>query len=268
MLKKVGYIILVIMVGVFALISIFIKLSDTTELILIIIIVLVSTLLIIHRIWLKNTNKRLMSSFAKKHGFDFVPNLSNWQSNSQLLNSGLGRKISNYMRGEYKGVQIEIYNYFHTFDYIKYSRDYEYIVFESKVNKKLPTAIITGENNYLSQVLYTLDLPVSLVADKLETESNDFNKDFKIFLEKNYRDDNKLQILGILTPDIMAILVDENTREKGKDIHVEMNDNSLLLYLSIEFNLEGALWDKLIKNESDLQKLLDLLYKLIEAAGQ
>lgn len=203
-------------------------------------------------------NKSIMKSFAKDLGFP--SNISNVEivkkeSSCQLLNSGADRRIFNYIRTAYKDIPVEVYNYKHSFPPAKY----EYVVFELKTKKSLPTAIVTNKNSYLANFL---NKKINLItAEKLDTESNEFNKDFKVFLEKDHDAEDELGILEILTPNIIQNLIDEEKREKGKDIHIEFKDNTVLLYKSMRLNF----WKmRMVKNKKDLKRLLNLSFRILE----
>jgi hypothetical protein len=202
-------------------------------------------------------NIKYMQSFAQKNRFEFKPYLTSWNPNSQLFKSGEARKISNHLKGTYKGKKIQIYNYSHQFGN-NLDRLYEYLVFEYNSEKKLPTTIITASDSYLFNFFSTLNLPINLMKrNDLSTESNDFDKNFTVLMKK----DNKaeLEILKFLTPDIMENLLEEENKERGKDIHIEMNENTFVFYKSIVL-IPGYRYSI---NEEKIQNCLDLFYGLI-----
>ena len=115
-----------------------------------------------------------MESFAKKNGFTFSQTIkiADKKSSASLLNKGSTRNIFRYMKGDYKGRKVEIYNYSHSWR--NYS--HEYIVVEFKTKSKLPGLIITTPDSYL--VDNSLYLPLSITTSK---ESLHFVCIFRIY---------------------------------------------------------------------------------------
>lgn len=207
------------------------------------------------------SNRELMKSFSENKGFTFKPRLKEKKINSKILDSGRDRQILNYMKGEYKNYPVEIYNYRHFFSSTKSGHYYEYLVFELKLKNNLPDVIVTPKNNYLS-----LDLKRGIdfiIADKLETESNDFNRLFEVYFKKGRKGEDGPKILEILTPDVISMMIDEEGSAKNKGIHLELKDNTIFLYKSIKRSFFNP---KIIKNTEDIQKLLDLSFEILEEA--
>lgn len=227
----------------------------------------------------KFKSNKAMRFFAEKNNFNFKQEMGMKDSGYQLLNSGNNRKFFNHIEGNYKGNRVEIYNYQHQFDYhiingSPLSDVCGYTVFETETKKVLPTAIITTNNSYLGNFFHS---SMNIVQSyKLKTESNAFNEDFKIFLKKEgnnnenkeelmwkiyykrnnakYNSEDAQKVLEILTPDVISHLIDEEEKEQGKDINLEFDQNTILLYR-----------DGILTKEESIQRMLDLLIYLKES---
>jgi hypothetical protein len=218
----------------------------------------------------KIRNKKIMKSFAADNNFIFSNFLRDQfvrekKSNCFLSNTGDNQQIFNYIKGNYRGREIEIYNYEHHFvnlssrtnplgsiftEFLTKEKDdirYDYIVLELKTKKKLSKLLIAAVNS--------IDLGILPIASKykgrLDTESNDFNKDFKLYLQK-ITNPNKIIALQVLTPDVMDFLLKVNS-ENDKRIIIEINDNTIILY-KVHF----------LKSTEELKRLLKSFLTLVK----
>lgn len=203
-------------------------------------------------------HKLVLHSFAKKNNLIFSEDydIGSKEKTCQLLNVG-GVMIFNYLQGSYKNRKIEIYNYLQKFSSGKNSTTYEYTVFEVKTKTDLPSAIIGKEESYLWNILGTINLPINFIkCEKLQTESNEFNNLFKIYLKKDHTNKDELKTLEILSPDIMEKMVKaEQEDPTEREINLEFNKNTIILY---KYGF--------IKNEKDIERFLNLAILIAESA--
>ncbi len=235
-------------------------------------IIHVLNFIISYLIRLNKWNAGIMESFAKKNNFSFI-DLEEKEIWLNIVKHGTPEEIANYtfylfskrfykegdfcrsvfnnIKGSYKGRKIEIYNYQH--------ESLVYIVFEIETKNILPLVIITENRSSLIPFLEKESFVDFAIPENLETESNEFDRSFKIFLRRNHDNREEISLLRILTPDVMAKLIDEEKREEGKDIHIEFSHNKVILYKRIRiFSRELS--------EGDIQRLLDLASEIAEEA--
>lgn len=177
------------------------------------------------------SNQKLMRNIAKKYGWEYRDKIGidKKENSFQLFNSGEGRKLSNYIQGRYKNHGVEIYNYEHKFLHFLswHFNKLKHLVLEIKISKTVPRAIIA--TSYFRDYDY-----INFVSsNRLETESNEFNKQFIIRLDKFSKDTSEESVLEIITPNIMEALLAEQSRERNKGIYIEMNGNRFILCKTI-----------------------------------
>lgn len=90
--------------------------------------------------------------------------------------------------------------------------------------------IIYKENNTINKIIGYLTDNDTIKPKTWETESNEFNKHYAIL------SNNHLTNLVVLTPDVMAKILDSNLK-----INIEIIDNHLLIYTASKFKKNDGL---------------------------
>jgi hypothetical protein len=150
----------------------------------------------------KNYENSLFGAFA-------VSNHFNYQKNGTLLNQlgiifsiGRDRRFYDIVSGTYQNWDFNLFMYKYTIGYGRNSQTYDRAVMEVNFNIELPSfvlrrhkimGILEEEGESLRRFGYT---------EKINLEG-DFNKHFEVFIKPN----SQVDVLSILTPDIMEILI-------------------------------------------------------------
>ena len=94
-----------------------------------------------------------------------------------------------------------------------------------------------------------------------------------MLLQQGRNKKDELKILSILTPDIMAHLLEESKKEPGKNVNVEISGDTILLYKKALTRSLGLLETfgygskkEVVKDEKDIQRLLNLAFEFVEEA--
>lgn len=202
--------------------------------------------------------------FAQKYNFSFLKSIEVFKKDifSYTISKGKERKIENYLQGKIKGREIELYNFYHSFkaetQELNFNGAFEYLVLETNTEKKLPNFIVGDENIFLSFLPST---ERHFRNSDLQTESNEFNRNFKIYSPENPQETEKLEILDILTPDLMLDLL------RAKEIYnffLEFKENRIFLFRTENSSKDWksfVFWDK---KEKEILYLINLLFKILE----
>lgn len=207
------------------------------------------------------SNQKIMESFAKDNNFIFKKSLEleSKKIESGVLNNGRDKKIINYIQGEYRNRFVEIYNYRHFFQGEKIGHYYEYLVVELQALKQTPEVIICPKKSYLS---YNFDKSIDFVfADKLETESNEFNNLFRVFLKRGSQKEDRIKLLTVLTPDVIAKMIDVEKIGGRKELLVELKNNKIFILKNTK---REFLLSRIITDKEELKELVNLAFEILE----
>lgn len=112
---------------------------------------------------------------------------------------GHSHKSSELLTGQLDQASMGLFRHQYTLGYGKDSQVYPFTLLVFKINAKLPDMLIFGHR-------FSIPTETNLFKEKLRLEG-DFNKYFKVFVQQ----DNEVDELSILTPDIMQFLMTSDT---------------------------------------------------------
>lgn len=191
---------------------------------------------------LDHLNKLMMEEFARENGFNFKGEIDyllyskKLEKDSGLFSRGKNQTIFNYSFKENKQYKFELYNYSYDVPRGQGYDTYNFTVFEITQSQKF-------EPVWIYHRTFLKNLKDWLTATKITTESNEFNRKYKV------RAKNRSAAFHFLNPIVMAALIDSNLK-----ISLGVSGNSIKIF---KYNYA---WDWIV-----LEKMYDLAKKIVDA---
>lgn len=206
-----------------------------------------------------NFRKKSLEKFAKKYNFFYKDSISFFEKEnlSFLFKIGSERTIEGHLEGDFKGQRLNIYHYSHLISFGSQTTSINYLVLETKTQKEYPNFLINSQKIPL-KLLFSIN--TNFKSADFTTESNDFNEKFKIFLEKNFPKEKKIEVLDILTPDLMESFIGK----KKYNFLVEFNKNRIFLFKVENFFKE--LKNLFYFREKEIIELIEFLFEILDEA--
>jgi hypothetical protein len=181
---------------------------------------LVTILGVIYSLAYQKALGEFMLEFGNKIGFNYSSSGDLSSVSGRVFRIGGSGRLSNVLSGTQDGYNTRIYN----FQYMEGSgRDSHQViqtVFEATLTTSVPDMLVLGPNIPWMNFTLTVDLA------KLTLEG-DFNKYFTVYAVK----DSELEVYQVLTPDVMADMIDRAT-----NFSFELNANKLYLFTLGDIN--------------------------------
>lgn len=189
----------------------------------------------------KKIRSRMVEQFATANGFSYSPsaNLSA-KDGSVFAHSGHSENFEDFVAGKFRNAPFQFLHYTYTVGSGKHSRTYHRSILVMEFKSNLPHVVVD------SKKITSISFPYAK-GQLLELESNDFAKYFRLYVPKEY----EVEALSILTPDVMAQLID-----KSSLYDVEFINNHVYIYA-------GGLVDTRAK----LQALFELAGTIVDELG-
>jgi hypothetical protein len=158
-----------------------------------------------------------LSQFAAANGLQFRTRSPNPQYSGMIFNLGDSRSAFNQLSST-TGRYFDLGDYQYSTGSGK-SRTTHYWGFMAlKLDRALPNMVLDSKEN---NSLFGSDLPISFTRDQVLSVEGDFDKHFTLYCPKEYEQD----ALYVLTPDLMALLVDD-----AGSFDVEIVDDWMFIY--------------------------------------
>ncbi len=185
-----------------------------------------------------------LTKFAKANDFSVIEKIENPTFDGSYLKMGTNLSIFAVVNGVWKKREFKAFNLLYLARHVgTRSSTYEVGIIIIKLPRKLPHIIFDNKaNNLLGDSSMVDVLPHS--SQKVELEG-DFNKYFDVYVPENYERD----MLYFVTPELMALLVDE-----GAQYDIEVIGDELYIYDEKSFYF-------------DKKKDVERIFKLIESIG-
>ncbi|MFA6027327.1 MAG: hypothetical protein WC752_00135 [Patescibacteria group bacterium] len=188
----------------------------------------------------KNRHQQeFMKQFAAQNNFTYNSNGYFDDPNVSLFKLGSDKYITNLISGNYKNCPFSLYNYQYTIRSGKHSMTYYYTIFSLHFHTTTPAFLLESKKQQIGHALFD----THTTDNYLQLEGN-FNDYFSLSMPKGYERD----VLQILTPDVMAKLIDE-----AKYFSMEIINDHLYLYAK-----------KTISTKQDLYAFYELAQYFIE----
>lgn len=173
--------------------------------------------------------------FGESIGFSFSSTADFSSVNGQLFSVGNSRRIYDCLSGTFHGMPVRIYSYTFTTGSGKEKRSYNTTVFETTLDKVVPSIILTSRNMWNK---LNLAPPIFFGEGEYVNLEGDFNKYFSLKVPRGY----EIEAYQIFTPDVMVELID-----RAAKLNFEFNASKLYVYAS-----------KLVTVRKDLQVMFDV----------
>ena len=176
----------------------------------------------------KHTLKLLrLAEFTAANKLEYTTNISNPFLPGLIFQQGHSRHITEQLTSQ--ASKMEIGNFRYTVNHGKSSTTYNWGYIAVKLERRVPHMLLDSKRNNMSIFGMELsNLPVMFKKDQVLKLEGDFNNYFTLYAPKQYERD----ALYILTPDLMALLIDNTA-----PYDVEAVDDTLFVYSPRAFNL-------------------------------
>lgn len=170
-----------------------------------------------------------LKRFAEANGLSYIPEILNPSYPGIIFNQGHSKRARSIIRSA--DSRFEFGNYNFTIGYGRNQRTYRLGYARINLVRKVPHLFIDSKaNNFLG--INSIRGAEFKGTQKLELEG-DFNKHFNVSVPEGYQRD----ALYILTPDVMAALVDN-----GAKLDFELVDNYLFVYSLVPVRYFDRKW--------------------------
>lgn len=176
--------------------------------------------------------------FAWTNGFDFIANLRTPNYPGSVFQQGNSQVIESAIILYDQKAWYEIGSYQYAIGYANAAQNFKYGYIRIQQQRQLPHVVLIGHKDADLRPLKSLMVDFKK-QQNFELEG-DFYKYFTVYAPHKYEAD----ALYILTPDVMAALVDN-----AQDYDIEIIDNELYLYRTTPFDLS---------TEQDIAEALDI----------
>ncbi|KKU86346.1 MAG: hypothetical protein A2667_00130 [Candidatus Wildermuthbacteria bacterium RIFCSPHIGHO2_01_FULL_47_27] len=185
-----------------------------------------------------------MQQFACANGFNYQRHGPHQISEEgSIFNRGRAQKIFNIVDGTFLHYPLRLFNYRHTIGSGRQNKTFQYTVFELVFAANLPKIYLDAHKSSTEKVSGWRIAG----AKRIELESNDFNKQFSLWIEEG----RHIEALQIFAPDFM----DELLHLPGK-FDLEIIGNQIYIYD-----------DGIIRTKARLREMFQLAKHLMENLG-
>lgn len=193
-------------------------------------------LLIGYGIIRKRVQQEFIKEFGQSIGYSYAANGDRVSVRGEIFSIGHDQVISNLLSGTYQNIPTRIFNYTFIVGYGKDKQTYTYTIFEATFRNNMPDILLASDPQSLFWLNQSGNEHIKLEGD--------FNKYFTLRVPAGY----ELEAYEILTPDVMAKLID-----KAQRLNFEFNGNKLYIYLP-----------GIISTKEKMQTMFDLADYLID----
>lgn len=160
----------------------------------------------------------LMKQFAKNLGYEYTPKGEISSVSGSLFEIGHSKSITHVISGHDEEHNMRIFLYSFTVGYGKYSRTYNYTVFENTFSGNMPHISLRPKTGFFNS-----DNFVSLDFENLRSIhlEGDFDKYFFLSVEKEF----EIEVYQIFSPNFMQKLIDTSQK-----FAFEFYKNKLYIY--------------------------------------
>jgi hypothetical protein len=158
---------------------------------------------------------KLIQQFAQAHGYSYVGDqaLHHFEGSVLAARDGHSRRSSDMVVGSLGETPFKLFQFEYTIGHSKHSQIHQHSVMHLATKSRLPHLIIDSKQFNTIKFDYHNSQLLQLEGD--------FNRYFRIYGPKKY----EMEVLQILTPDVMAQLID-----KSNLFDVELINNSVYIY--------------------------------------
>ena len=160
-------------------------------------------------------HKKFMSQFAAKHSLTFTATGQTTGRHGKLFIHPRPGELFNVVSGTILGLPSELFNYRYKSGSGKHSVTHEVTVLQVTFKWLVPNFAVIEKNETIDSILRARS---GQYQHELE---GDFFKFYTLYVADNF----EIEILEILTPEIMAFMIDE-----GKHLSFEFIENQLFIY--------------------------------------
>ena len=168
-------------------------------------------------------------------GFSYAATATPDTVTSKLLSIGRDVVITDVLSGSYKDIPVRMYTYLYIVGAGKQSTSYTFLIFEVTFQGTMPEIFIASKFHFLNGFP-----PETMSMGKLLKVEGDFNTYFYPLVLEN----KEIEALELLTPDVMAGLIDRVSK-----ISLEFSGNKMYIYSRMSS----------INSTTDMQAKLELV---------
>lgn len=192
---------------------------------------------------IRRVRGRMVRQFAESNGFTYQESGGlKARDGSVFAHNGHSQKYEDFVSGIFKETPFQFLHYTYTVGHGKHSSTYHRSIMLMEFKSNLPHVVVD------SKQFTSISFPYA-GKQLLELESEEFRQYFRLYVPREY----EVEAMSILTPDVMAQLID-----KSKYYDVEFINNRLYIYSS-----------GLVDNRAKLQALFELAGTIVdELAGK
>ena len=146
--------------------------------------------------------KSLFKAFANSNHFDFQKKADLTNQTGLIFTIGHAREFSDIVSGRYADSTFMLFLYEYTIGYGRSSQSFHRAVMSIKYNQPLPAFVLRRHSFFQILEEEGESLRSHGYTEKINLEG-DFNRHFQVFI----RPDSQIDVLSILTPDVMQMLI-------------------------------------------------------------
>ncbi len=189
--------------------------------------------------WYLESKKSFWKKVAEKYTWKYEHSKNTVSEKGLLFNIGNPEPVQNCIVGNHNGQKIQIFEYSYILTQGKSKIHFDFTVFEISFSGTFPHLYLNYKKDWYSN--YPTNTKLAKIS--LPTE---FEEIFKIYAPKEY----EIEILEILTPEILQVLIDN-----GWDYDMEFVDGELIIYKNIKFQS----FEDMDRDLTKVRKLIDTL---------
>ena len=181
----------------------------------------------------RTKNRLRLKNFATENNFTYSETANNLKLDGVLFRSGNipeKNRVYDLLTGSYEGKNIAVGNRHFEMKAPRHNIQFDYGFLSIQLDKKLPQMILRSKKK-------GMELTLGYTKNQVQSLEGDFDDHFTLFTQ----DGHKTDALYVLTPDVMALLIDY-----AADYDIEITGDHIYFYAR-QFDLSEALFRQLFE---------------------